>query len=80
MKSNPLFLELMYYIIISQRLKGFIGIGISIFWSVEANNFMFGQLDEVGHGVFMVLNNGLVYNNNYPKYNMITGQIEFQEG
>ena len=39
----------------------------------EANNFMFGPLDEVGHGVFMVLNNGLVYNNSYPEYNRITG-------
>ena len=74
LKSNPSFLELMYFNKTNSKcLKGYIGIGISIFWSVEANNFMFGPLDEVGHGVFMVLNNGLVYNNNYPKYNRITG-------
>ena len=31
---------------------------------------MFRPLDE---GVFMVLNNGLVFNNSYPEYNRITG-------
>ena len=41
---------------------------------------MFGPLDEVGHGVFMVLNNGLVYNNSHPKYNRITGYIEITKG
>ena len=37
---------------------------------------MFGLLEEVGHGIYMVLNNGLVYNNSYPKYNRITGYVE----
>ena len=29
---------------------------------------MFGPLDQLGHGVFMYLNNGLVYNNGDAKY------------
>ena len=41
---------------------------------------MFGPLDDLGHGIFMVLNNGLVYNNSDSKYNKATGAIELREG
>ena len=34
----------------------------------------------MGHGVFMVLNNGLVYNNGDVKYNSVMGNLEFREG
>ena len=41
---------------------------------------MFGPLDNLGHGVFMVLNNGLVYNNGDAKYNGVKENFEFREG
>ena len=43
---------------------------------------MFGPLDKLGHGVFMVLNNGLVYNNGDVKYNSVCVKenLEKREG
>ncbi|KAM3142855.1 hypothetical protein pb186bvf_004918 [Paramecium bursaria] len=59
---------------------GYLGIGIAILKVIKPQKFFFGQLNQTGHGVFMVLNNRVVYNNSYLEHNRISIKMELKEG
>ncbi|KAM3142845.1 hypothetical protein pb186bvf_004908 [Paramecium bursaria] len=67
-------------LLINQKDTGYLGIGIAILKVIKPQKFFFGQLNQTGHGVFMVLNNRVVYNNSYLEHNRISIKIELKEG